>query len=199
MADRSVHWHNRVDAASLEKLMKDFSIHHKTARTPAGWTPKTGDLVSAQFSEDDQWLVFAWLIDILVTNMYWASTGTEPRSKGPVTCVRKQKSASSTSTYHWRFSQLLKIWTKERFFWSTSGNEETTAFSRIRPLDSGFKGLPGQAQEARLSFVKLAGTDTDYGAEALDRFKQLSEVNHSTRDFRLTERWFFWNMKRVEN
>lgn len=39
----------------MEKLMKDFAAHHKTARAPAGWTPKTGELVSAQFSEDDQW------------------------------------------------------------------------------------------------------------------------------------------------
>jgi staphylococcal nuclease domain-containing protein 1 len=35
--------------------MKDFAAHHKTARAPTGWTPKTGELVSAQFSEDDQW------------------------------------------------------------------------------------------------------------------------------------------------
>jgi staphylococcal nuclease domain-containing protein 1 len=42
-------------AAALEKLMKDFAAHHKTARAPAGWTPRTSEIVSAQFSEDDQW------------------------------------------------------------------------------------------------------------------------------------------------
>ena len=57
-----------------------------------------------------------------------------------------------------------------------SGNEETTAFSRMRPLDAAFKSLPGQAQEARLSFVQPAALSSDYGLEALDRFKQLSEV-----------------------
>jgi staphylococcal nuclease domain-containing protein 1 len=58
-----------------------------------------------------------------------------------------------------------------------SGNEETTAFSRMRPLDAAFKSLPGQAQEARLSFVQPAALSSDYGLEALDRFKQLSEVS----------------------
>lgn len=42
-------------AAALEKLMREFAAHHKTARAPAGWTPRTGEIVSAQFSEDDQW------------------------------------------------------------------------------------------------------------------------------------------------
>jgi len=42
-------------AAALAQLMKDFAAHHKTARAPAGWTPRTGEIVSAQFSEDDQW------------------------------------------------------------------------------------------------------------------------------------------------
>ena len=41
----------------LEKLMSDFALHHRqqTANAPAGFSPKTGDLVSAKFSEDDQW------------------------------------------------------------------------------------------------------------------------------------------------
>ena len=60
---------------------------------------------------------------------------------------------------------------------SDSGNEETTAFSRMRPLDAAFKSLPGQAQEARLSFIQPAALSSDYGLEALDRFKQLSEVS----------------------
>ena len=37
--------------------MSDFALHHRqqTANAPAGFSPKTGDLVSAKFSEDDQW------------------------------------------------------------------------------------------------------------------------------------------------
>ncbi|KAF9648581.1 transcription factor [Thelephora ganbajun] len=46
---------NTEEIASLEQLMKDFSLHHKTAGpAPAGFAPKPGDLVSAKFS-DGQW------------------------------------------------------------------------------------------------------------------------------------------------
>jgi staphylococcal nuclease domain-containing protein 1 len=46
-----------LGVASLEKLMSDFSLHHRqsTSSSPSGFSPKTGDLVSAKFSEDDQW------------------------------------------------------------------------------------------------------------------------------------------------
>ena len=33
------------------------------------------------------------------------------------------------------------------------GNQDTVAYSNIRPLDSKFRSLPGQAQDARLRFV----------------------------------------------
>lgn len=33
------------------------------------------------------------------------------------------------------------------------GNQDTVAFSNIRPLDSKFRSLPGQAQDARLRFA----------------------------------------------
>ena len=45
---------NTEGIASLEKLMRDFSLHHKTVAVPAGFTPKAGELVSAKFS-DGQW------------------------------------------------------------------------------------------------------------------------------------------------
>jgi staphylococcal nuclease domain-containing protein 1 len=35
--------------------MKDFSLHNKTAKAPAEYTPRVGEMVSAQFSEDNQW------------------------------------------------------------------------------------------------------------------------------------------------
>lgn len=56
-----------------------------------------------------------------------------------------------------------------------SGNDEVLPFSRLRPLDAKFKTLPPQAQEARLSFVKLVKPEADYGAESLDRFRDLAE------------------------
>jgi hypothetical protein len=58
---------------------------------------------------------------------------------------------------------------------SASGNEETIPFTRARPLDPKFKTLPPQAQEARLSFVKLAKPGSEYAEEALERFRYLAE------------------------
>lgn len=55
------------------------------------------------------------------------------------------------------------------------GNSETVSHSNLRPLDVRFKTLPAQAKEATLSFVKLLGTDSEYGVEAMDRFKSLVE------------------------
>lgn len=39
--------------------MSQFALHHKSsaAGAAASFTPKTGDLVSAKFSEDNQWCV----------------------------------------------------------------------------------------------------------------------------------------------
>jgi staphylococcal nuclease domain-containing protein 1 len=59
------------------------------------------------------------------------------------------------------------------------GNSEVVAHGNIRSLDPRFKSLPAQAKEATLSFVKLLGPDTEYGQEALDRFRSLVEVRRS--------------------
>lgn len=59
------------------------------------------------------------------------------------------------------------------------GNSEIVPFSRIRSLPDHFKSLDGQAKEAALSFVLLLGSETEYGVEALERFKDLCEVSIS--------------------
>lgn len=56
------------------------------------------------------------------------------------------------------------------------GNSEIVPFERIRSLPQNFKSLDGQSKEAVLSFVLLLGSETEYGAEALERFKDLCEV-----------------------
>lgn len=43
-----------IGIESLEKLMRDFSLHHKTAPPVPGFIPRNGDLVSARFS-DGSW------------------------------------------------------------------------------------------------------------------------------------------------
>ena len=95
--------------ASLEKLMSDFSLHHRqsTTNAPADFSPKTGDLVSAKFTEDNQWY----------------------RAK-----VKKSSAVKKEAV----------------LYFIDYGNEETLLFSRIRPLDTKFKSLPGQVTEARL-------------------------------------------------
>lgn len=120
--------------ASLEKLMGDFSLHHKqtTSSSPPGFAPKTGDLVSAKFSEDDQW-------------------------------------------YRAKVKKASGIKKEALLYFIDYGNEETLPFSRIRPLDTKFRSLPGQAKEARLSFIKLVPRSSEYGPEALRRFGQLTE------------------------
>lgn len=123
---------NTEGIASLEKLMKEFSCHHKDLMTlPAGFVPKGGDLVSAKFSDG------AW---------YRAKV----RRASPV-----KKEAEVTFIDY--------------------GNQDTVSFSNIRPLDPKFRALPGQAQDARLSFVKLVGEESEYHAEAIDRFRSLCE------------------------
>lgn len=120
------------NVTALEQLMRDFSLHHKSAKAPSGWAPKTGELVSAQFTQDDQW--------------YRA----------------KVKRASAMR----KEAELVFI---------DYGNVETLPFTRIRPLDPKFKGLSGQASEARLSFVQPVPREKDLGLEAWTRFQSLTE------------------------
>lgn len=57
----------------------------------------------------------------------------------------------------------------------TDGNVEVLPFSRLRPLAAQFKSLEGQAKEATLSFVSLLDWRTDYGADSIERFREICE------------------------
>ncbi|KAF8161178.1 hypothetical protein B0H34DRAFT_781782 [Crassisporium funariophilum] len=122
---------NTEGIASLEKLMREFSLHHRSTTSPPGFVPRGGDLVSAKFSDG------AW--------------------------------------YRAKIKRASAIKKEAEVTFIDYGNQDTVAFSNIRPLDPKFRSLPGQAHEARLSFVKIAGIDTDYYAEAVDRFRSLCE------------------------
>ncbi|KAG9014511.1 hypothetical protein FRB93_013636 [Tulasnella sp. JGI-2019a] len=128
----SVQMLNNDGIATLERLMRDFSLHHKTAPATAGFTPKNGDLVSARFSGDDGWY----------------------RAKVRKSAISKKECEVTFIDY---------------------GNQETVPFNRVRPLDPQFRSLPGQAQEARLSFVRFPDPSSEYYEEATDRFKSLYE------------------------
>ncbi|KAJ7188134.1 hypothetical protein C8R46DRAFT_10891 [Mycena filopes] len=123
---------NTEGIAALEKLMRDFSLHHRsTAAAPPNFTPKGGDLVSAKFS-DGSWY----------------------RAKIRRASALKKEAEVTFIDY---------------------GNQDTVTFSNIRPLDQKFRSLPGQAHEARLSFVKLVGPESEYYPEAIERFRSLCE------------------------
>ncbi|KAG6849990.1 hypothetical protein H0H93_002780 [Arthromyces matolae] len=123
---------NTEGIASLEKLMRDFSIHHSSpVAPPPGFVPKGGDLVSAKFS-DGSW-------------------------------------------YRAKIRRASPIKGEAEVTFIDYGNQDTVAFSNIRPLDPRFRSLPGQAHEARLSFIKLVGPESEYQQEAIDRFRQLCE------------------------
>lgn len=119
---------------ALEKLMTEFAAFHKlpTSKAPVGWTPKPGELVSGQFSEDGQW-------------------------------------------YRARAKRVSGMKKEAELVYIDYGNDEVVAFSSLRPLDSRFKSLPPQAQEAQLSFVKLVKPSSEYHAESLDRFRDLAD------------------------
>ncbi|GAA5996660.1 uncharacterized protein JCM10292_003121 [Rhodotorula paludigena] len=117
----------------LEKLMLELTVFHKEADvTPAGFAPRSGELVSAQFSVDNAWY----------------------RAK-----VRRSSPAKKEA-------EVVYI---------DYGNTETLPFSRLRPLAAQFKTLEGQAKDATLSFVSLLDWRTEYGADAMDRFRELCE------------------------
>ena len=122
-------------------------MHHRTATAVPGFTPRNGDLVSARFS-DGSWY----------------------RAK-----VRKSSPAKKEA-------EVTFI---------DYGNQDTIGFKDVRPLDPKFRSLPGQAHDARLryvascitfllvnrrySFVKLVSPESEYHAEAIERFRALCE------------------------
>lgn len=123
---------NTEGIATLEKLMRDFSLHHRVAHpAPSNFVPKAGDLVSAKFS-DGSW-------------------------------------------YRARIRRTSPIKKEAEVTFIDYGNQDSVSFSNIRPLDPKFRSLPGQAQDARLSFIRLVASESEYHADAVQRFRQLCE------------------------
>ncbi|KAG2043573.1 transcription factor [Suillus americanus] len=123
---------NTEGIATLEKLMRDFSLHHRVAHpAPSNFVPKAGDLVSAKFS-DGSW-------------------------------------------YRARIRRASPIKKEAEVTFIDYGNQDSVSFSNIRPLDPKFRSLPGQAQDARLSFIRLVASESEYHADAVQRFRQLCE------------------------
>ena len=108
-SSKTNHRRNGIGIESLEKLMRDFALHHKTAPPVPGFIPRNGELVSARFS-DGSWY----------------------RAKVRRASPQKKEAEVTFIDY---------------------GNKDTVSFADIRPLDSKFRALSGQAQDARLRCV----------------------------------------------
>lgn len=119
--------------ASLEKLMSDLSLHNRNQAnaSPAGFSPRSGDLISAKSDADNTW-------------------------------------------YRARVKKASGIKKEASVVFIDYGNEETLPFARLRPLDAKFKSLPGQARDARLSFVKVPPKGSEYRGDALRCFEDLA-------------------------
>ena len=147
--------------ASLEKLMSDFSLHHRSTSANIGssFTPKTGETSFGQIQRGQ-----------------------------PMVCTMDKK--RSYYRYRAKVKKSSAIKKEALLYFIDYGNEETSPFSRIRPLDAKFAALAGQAKEARLrcvtdrsielsndvtSFVKPVPRSSEYGPEAWRRFGALTE------------------------
>jgi staphylococcal nuclease domain-containing protein 1 len=146
---------NGAGIPELEQLMRDFSLHHSqsTAKLPA--QPRSGDRVSARFSVDNAW----YRAKVLKSN---------PQKKEAT--VRFEDYGNSGTTHP------LEVGAGEKEADGLLLLPETLSYDEIRPLDNQFRKLEPQAKEATLSFIKLLGNESEYGAEAVDRFRQLAEA-----------------------
>ncbi|KAL4074142.1 hypothetical protein J3A83DRAFT_4400199 [Scleroderma citrinum] len=141
---------NTEGIASLEKLMREFSLHHKSASAPSNFTPTNGDLVSAKFS-DGSW--------------YRARIRrTSPvKKEAEVTFI----DYGNQSTV--KFQNLRPLDPKFR---SLSGQAHD---ARLR---CGLEPSPFVAASVLThyrSFVRLPKSESEYYPEAIDRFRALCE------------------------
>ncbi|CAG8709870.1 438_t:CDS:1, partial [Ambispora leptoticha] len=129
---------------SLERLMSEFSLHHKNNNNNQTITPRNGEIVSAQFTQDDQW-------------------------------------------YRAKIKKYLPEKKTVEVIYIDYGNSETIPLSRVRPIPPNFLQLPPQSHEAMLSFIKVPLPEDDYGNEALERFRELTDNKQLVANLEFTE------------
>ncbi|KAJ1513900.1 hypothetical protein HMI56_001546 [Coelomomyces lativittatus] len=84
-------------------------------------------------------------------------------------------SAKFSVDQQWYRARVKKISPKECIvFYIDYGNSETLPITSLRPLPEEFSKLPGQAQEARLSYLKDLQSEDDSVEDALNYFHALT-------------------------
>ncbi|KAI9187680.1 hypothetical protein H9P43_002071 [Blastocladiella emersonii ATCC 22665] len=86
-------------------------------------------------------------------------------------------SAQFTADNAWYRARVRKVAKNAiTVFYIDYGNAEVVSMDRIRALPAAFaSALPAQAQEARLSYVRTRAADREYGRDAVDRLRDLTE------------------------
>ena len=128
--------------------MSDFSLHHRSATSaaPASFSPRTGDLVSAKFTEDNQW--------------YRARV---KRASG----IKKEAHLQFIDYGNEETLPFSRIRPLDPKFKSLEGQAKDARLRSV-PIKCELAGADD-------SFVKLVPKSSEYGPEAWRRFSQLTE------------------------
>ncbi len=128
--------------------MREFSLHHKTVAPAPPSTPKSGDLVSAKFS-DGQW--------------YRARV----RRASP---IKKEAEVTFIDYGNQDTVGFSSIRPLDPRFRSLPGQAHD---ARLRSAQ--FSSQFSTSTNHLFSFIKLVGPESEYHTEAVDRFRQLCE------------------------
>lgn len=141
------------EAMKLESMMSEFAQHHSGVQ-PANVNFKVNELCSAQFSEDNQWLVAHILV---LYSIYTCSTYNQ--------------------RYRAKIRRVIPDSKSYEVLYIDYGNSEVLPARRIRALPPNFAQLPSQAHEAKLTYVRAPGIEDSYGLESRDRLRALTMVS----------------------
>ncbi|ORZ36054.1 hypothetical protein BCR44DRAFT_89389 [Catenaria anguillulae PL171] len=90
--------------------------------------------------------------------------------------VGEYVSAQFTADNQWYRARVRKFNKMQaQVFYYDYGNSETVTLDRLRPLPPQFQQLPPQAQEAKLSYIRTRPVDLEYGRDALNHLRDLTE------------------------
>ena len=131
--------------------MRDFSAHHKVTAPPPGFVPKSGDLVSAKFSDG------AW---------YRAKI----RRSSP---VKREAEVTFIDYGNQDTIGFTNIRPLDPKFRTLPGQAHDARLRCVAWLS--LSTIVVDSLDSSCSFVKLVGEDSEYRQDAIDRFRQLCD------------------------